>query len=198
MGHVEENHCPRIHPSMLHDRRQVQIDFGRKLRAMNPANDEFKVVIDMQNMALGDQKQDASKPSDAYNPPYTRPDARIVNYTLNPEDFPKLGKDLEDDRSGNSSKPDLLTGEARPKPIIPPVKKFENQWVKGETLFQDSAPVVRPTPGQLDRFPNALHSERDFDPKERVNDPDDPRFNPGVFWHPIMRQFVCVHAPKCK
>lgn len=198
MGHIEENRCPRISPSTLHERRQKQITFSQKLRTMNPANDEFQFVCDMKNLEMTNDKPVLPEPSGAFNPPHMQPDARVPNYLLSIRDFPELGKSSNDHCDVSTVKPDIVTGETRIKVVIPAVKKFESRWVKGETLFQDSAPALHPITSQLDGFNAAAPSSRDIKPSGKVTDPNDSGFNAAAFYHPILQQFVCAHAPKCK
>lgn len=114
--------------------------------------------------------------------------------------FPELGKELKDYRNGYSAQPDLLTGEPLKKLTISPAVKVENQWEKGkdQALFPDAGPVVRPSPGQLEQFTAGAPSTQDTSPNKKVTDPDENGFNSAVFYHSILKKFVCPHAPKCK
>ncbi|KAH6655247.1 hypothetical protein BKA67DRAFT_657196 [Truncatella angustata] len=187
IGHVERGECPRIFPSFLHKRRQDQIVFNEALRKMNPANEDFVLTGNMAKMDISDKHR-----------PHTKPDERIPSYKLTTKNFPELGKDLQDYRSGNARVPDLLTGNDMPTHCTPAVGQVENQWNKEQNLLLDIGPSTRPTTRQLETLSVAAPSTRDVNPIERISDPDNPGFSAAVFYHPILQQFVCPHGCKKK
>ncbi|KAI4601967.1 hypothetical protein KJ359_010833 [Pestalotiopsis sp. 9143b] len=186
VGHIEDNRCSRIFPSTLHKSRQKVI----QIEKAKPNYLSLTEAIDMVGLNMKDD--DSLKPKLEADP---------LKYQVSSQQhFPELGKELKDYRNGYSAEPDLLTGEPLKKLTISPAVKVENQWEKGkdQALFPDGGSVARPSPGQLEQLTAGAPSTQDISPNKKVTDPDENGFNSAVFYHSILKKFVCPHAPKCK
>ncbi|KAF7521090.1 hypothetical protein G7054_g12556 [Neopestalotiopsis clavispora] len=185
INHIETHRCPRIFPSTLHEHRKKQSASYRTLHDIDLVESVTRLDLGRGQPSYQVYEEDSLTSERSYT-----------------QQYPELGKELQDYRNGYSNVPDLLTGEPRKKLIIPPAVLVENRWEKGkgqgQELFPDAAPAVRPEPQGLRNLTAAAPSTRDIDPNEKITDPDDARFNAAVFYHPIMEKYTCAHFPKCK
>ncbi|KAI0122910.1 hypothetical protein BJ170DRAFT_599574 [Xylariales sp. AK1849] len=185
MQHIDHCLCPKITPRFLHAQRQIFVEFSQGLRRLNPANEDFVLVGNMEQPFKDGQR------------PFTQPDSKIPRY-MDSSVYPGLGDDLDKYRSGYSKQPDLLTGEPLKKPVIPPVRQVENKWDSGKPLFPHAeAATTRPTRRELNIYTEPAPAARDFKSTERITDPDTTGYNPAVFYNSILDQFRCPHE-RCK
>ncbi|KAK9774234.1 hypothetical protein AB5N19_13741 [Seiridium cardinale] len=197
MSHVERNHCPKIAPSMLDERRKWTMEFSDGLRRMNPANAELTLTGDISNLKKI-SGLDNPQTKAGIHPPHAKPDARILNFGLLTRLSDEPSTDLKDYRNGYTSQPDLLTGDALQKHVVHPALSVENRWESGLPLYPYADPVPRPPPRQLGTLTAVASSARDIRPNDVVTNPDDPRFKATAFYVPILKDFRCPYAPRCK
>ncbi|KAI1863700.1 uncharacterized protein JN550_009400 [Neoarthrinium moseri] len=184
MQHVEQRSCPLL-PEMLHERRKKAVEFEEALKKKDSANADFVLAGKMKNLKMQNWYPAGAQPLEQ------RPgDLQSGNY-------PALGQELKDFRAGYSKQPDLLTGNVRVKPKIPPVREVENKWNTQENLFPGATSSISPTPSQLADCTKAAPSARDIDLHQRIDDPSEPGFNAAVFYVPLLERFKCPHAPRC-
>lgn len=170
---------------MLHERRQKQIEFSEALRQMNPANVDLVLCGEMENLRVHDTRR-----------PYTQPDVRIPTYTWTTQHLPEPDKG-RGDRRDRSSGNNFLIHQVRQEPPSLPISRAENSWEIGREANSDTSLGARHTSPQPEKSVEPTSSSGDHASNERITDPEDPRFDAGVFYHPILCKFRCPHI-RCK
>jgi hypothetical protein len=171
---------------MLHKRRQRQMEFNDALRKKNAGNQDL--TFDELEKFFSDGHR-----------PFNEPDCRIPNYTLSTRLSSELVEDLNDCHNDQMNEPDQLTSDAPRQPCTPNKEKVRDAE-HGQNAVVATSPESQRMPRDLPDLVTAGSADLTHEaPRiQKVTDPNNPRFDAGIFFHPILGKFACAHAPMCK
>ncbi|TLD25399.1 hypothetical protein PspLS_05685 [Pyricularia sp. CBS 133598] len=109
---------------------------------------------------------------------------------------------VEKFRQGDSKCPDLLTSDANSaqkenkNPRVQQSASVTANMTASKRLFPNAPPAVNPTAQQLKQLA-ACHASRTPAQNLDIRDPNNPKFNVGMYYEQVMDKYRCAYAPQC-
>ncbi|KAI1327705.1 hypothetical protein F5Y16DRAFT_398994 [Xylariaceae sp. FL0255] len=209
--HIEKNRCTGIFHSDVAKRREKMLNWSNSLIRMNEANPGSQVY----------NAHKAYYKAEDFATPTEKPQLRNIESAWSPEEFQLREQEFPALGSGGATKNG--PGQTNVKPSDKKQEQGETAWGKGKVLFPKAPkpqPTYNavPPPSTYDPVPKAASvlsaqstlpdskiqyrqtSTFVVDPIDIANhyqgqivDPNDPKFNPAVFFNSILEQFTCPY-----
>ncbi|KAF3056210.1 putative c2h2 finger domain protein [Daldinia childiae] len=176
MRHIERGECHAIFPSEISGNIVQAVDSITKALGESKFEDvDYTVNPGKSFTEISDVWGDEWKKEQSL-------DARD-----HPERFPRTAQ--QEFYQGGSKQTDLLTGDDGANLEQRPF----NAWAQKKNLFPEKAAdrAVPPPPSLLENVTRPSSSAQPTG--ERITNPDNPGFNAGLFWNPLLGIFKCPH-----